>query len=259
MPAASCSSDMTVWTARVLEMARKRGNFSSNASEAMRQPQSSVWWGSWPDYNFERTKPSTSTSSERKNWSPDCIMLVRRFLRRCLMQWYWTDFHNDTSILWCRRASILQRISWNWGSVSPTFRRAADREMMWRRISTLPCQQRMLLIKLVYTLHSNHILGRLFLSLVVPKALDCFVCNKPFNKHLAASCYKKDNAVCSICKAKGHLASACKHQQKSPHKCLASSLSADSSFEVSKTDLVVDSGSTDHMMIDKTWFKNYQN
>ena len=84
----------------------------------------------------------------------------------------------------------------------------------------------------------------------------CFVCNKP--GHLAASCYKKDNAVCSICKAKGHLASACKHQQKSPHKGLASSLSADSSFEVSKTDLVVDSGSTDHMMIDKTWFKNYQ-
>ena len=84
----------------------------------------------------------------------------------------------------------------------------------------------------------------------------CFVCNKP--GHIAASCYKKDNAVCSICKAKGHLASACKHQQKSPHKGLASSLSADSLFEVSKTDLVVDSRSTDHMMIDKTWFKNYQ-
>ena len=84
----------------------------------------------------------------------------------------------------------------------------------------------------------------------------CFVCNKP--GHLAASCYKKDNAVCSICKAKGHLASACKQQQKSPHKGLASSLSAESSFEVSKTDLLVDSGSTDHMMIDKTWFKNYQ-
>ena len=84
----------------------------------------------------------------------------------------------------------------------------------------------------------------------------CFVCNKL--GHLAGSCYKKDNAVCSICKAKGHLASACKHQQKSPHKGLASSLSAGSSFEVSKTDLVVDSGSTDHMMIDKTWFKNYQ-
>ena len=81
-------------------------------------------------------------------------------------------------------------------------------------------------------------------------------CNKP--GHLAASCYKKDNALSSICKAKGHLASAYKHQQKSPHKGLASSLSADSSFEVSKTDLVVDSGSTDHMMIDKTWFKKYQ-
>ena len=69
---------------------------------------------------------------------------------------------------------------------------------------------------------------------------------------------QKDNAVCSICKAKGHLASACKHQQKSPQNGLASSLSANSSFEVSKTDIVVDSGSTDHMMIDKTWFKNYQ-
>ena len=84
----------------------------------------------------------------------------------------------------------------------------------------------------------------------------CFVCNKP--GHLAASCYKKDNAVCSICKARCHLASACKHQQKNPHKGLASILSAESSFEVSKADLVVDSGSTDHMMIDKTWFKNYQ-
>ena len=37
----------------------------------------------------------------------------------------------------------------------------------------------------------------------------CFVCNKP--GHLAASCNKKDNAVFSICKAKGHLLSACKH------------------------------------------------
>ena len=46
--------------------------------------------------------------------------------------------------------------------------------------------------------------------------------------------------------------------KKSAHKSLASSLSADSSFEVSITDLIVDSGSTDHMMIDKTWFKNYQ-
>ena len=84
----------------------------------------------------------------------------------------------------------------------------------------------------------------------------CFAGNKPGN--LAASCYKKENAVCSVCTAKGHLASACKHQKKSPHKSLASNLSAESSFEVSKTDLAVDSGSTDHMMIDKTWFKNYQ-
>ena len=51
--------------------------------------------------------------------------------------------------------------------------------------------------------------------------------------------------VCRICKAKGHLPSACKHQQESPYKGLASSLSAKSSFEVSKIDLVVDSGSTD--------------
>ena len=84
----------------------------------------------------------------------------------------------------------------------------------------------------------------------------CFVCNKP--GHLAASCYNKDNAVCSIYNATILLASACKHQQKSPHKGLASSLSAESSFEVSKTVLVVDSGSTNYMMIDKTWFKNYQ-
>ena len=41
------------------------------------------------------------------------------------------------------------------------------------------------------------------------------------------------------------------------HKGLASSLSVECSFEVSKTELVVDS-SSDHMMIDKTLFKNYQ-
>ena len=49
----------------------------------------------------------------------------------------------------------------------------------------------------------------------------CFVCNKPGN--LAAKPYKKDNAVCIICKAKGHIVSKChvasKHQQKRPHKC----------------------------------------
>ena len=57
---------------------------------------------------------------------------------------------------------------------------------------------------------------------------------------------------------KGRLASACKHQQESSHKGLAPSLSTESSFEVSKTELVVDSRSTDQMMIDKTWFKNYR-
>ena len=46
---------------------------------------------------------------------------------------------------------------------------AADREMMWRRITILPCQQRSLPIKLVYTFHSNHMLGILFLSFVVLK------------------------------------------------------------------------------------------
>ena len=49
------------------------------------------------------------------------------------------------------------------------------------------------------------------------------------------------------------------HQQKSPHKGFASSLSVESSFEVSKTDLVVDSVSTDHMTIDKTLFKIVKN
>ena len=49
-------------------------------------------------------------------------------------------------------------------------------------------------------------------------------------------------------------------KKRSPHKDLASSLSGESSFEVSNTDLVLDSSSTDHIMTDKTWFKNnYQN
>ena len=46
--------------------------------------------------------------------------------------------------------------------------------------------------------------------------------------------------------------------EKSPHIGLASNLSIYSSLEIWKTVLVVDSGSTDHMLTDKTWFKNYQ-
>ena len=41
----------------------------------------------------------------------------------------------------------------------------------------------------------------------------CFVCDK--HGHLAASCYKKDDAVCGVGNAKCHLASACKHQNNS--------------------------------------------
>ena len=55
--------------------------------------------------------------------------------------------------------------------------------------------------------------------------------------------------------AKGHLASACKHQQKSPHQSLASSLRAEKTFEVSKNDCVVDSSSTDYKQLDQTWFE----
>ena len=120
-------------------------------------------------------------------------------------------------LLWCRsrRVSNVKRY---------------DREMMWRKISTLPCQRRMLLINLVYTLHSIHILGRLFLSLVVPKILDCVLYVTILNiQQLVVK--KMDNAVWSVCKAKGHLASACKHWQRSPHKGLSSSLNAESSFD----------------------------
>ena len=61
-------------------------------------------------------------------------------------------------------------------------------------------------------------------------------------------------------KAEGHIAIACKQQQKSPREGLPSRLSAESSFEVSAIiDLAVDSGNSDHMMIDKTWFKNVKN
>ena len=84
----------------------------------------------------------------------------------------------------------------------------------------------------------------------------CFVCNKP--GHMAKDCYKKETAFCSNCKTKGHLAAACNNQPKSSHKGLASSLNSEKMSDVSKFDLVVDSGSTDHIMIDRTWFKNYQ-
>ena len=47
-----------------------------------------------------------------------------------------------------------------------------------------------------------------------------------------------------------HLAIACKHQNKFL-KGFTSSLSNENSFEVSITGLVVESGGTDHMMINK--------
>ena len=46
--------------------------------------------------------------------------------------------------------------------------------------------------------------------------------------------------------------------KKSFHKSSASNLGSESSFEVSKSKLIVDSGSTYHTLIDKTWFKKSQ-
>ena len=71
----------------------------------------------------------------------------------------------------------------------------------------------------------------------------CFVSNN--SGHLTASCYKKDNVECSVCNHKYFPPGARKHQQRSLHKGLASRSSAENSFEVSETDLVVNSCSTD--------------
>ena len=61
---------------------------------------------------------------------------------------------------------------------------------------------------------------------------------------------------------KGHLEKACNKKTRenkggaSAHGSLASSLNSGNSSEATSKDLVVDSGSTDHVIVNKSWFRN---
>ena len=78
--------------------------------------------------------------------------------------------------------------------------------------------------------------------------------------HLKTDCYHKDKAECTYCKLKGHFEKACikktEESKGAKHGSLASSLKSGDSSEATAKDLVVDSGSTDHEIVNKNWFKN---
>ena len=84
----------------------------------------------------------------------------------------------------------------------------------------------------------------------------CYCCGKIC--HLQADCYIKDKAECTYCKKKGHLEKVCIQKAKATSPgCLASSLKSDrNTSEATQQDLVVDSGSTDHIVVNKIWFKS---
>ena len=86
--------------------------------------------------------------------------------------------------------------------------------------------------------------------------LTCYCCG--MKGHMKSECYKREKAECTFCKQKGHLVQAC--MKKAPGTkpgSLASSLKSDrASSEATEQDLVVDSGSTDHIVVNKNWFKS---
>ena len=86
----------------------------------------------------------------------------------------------------------------------------------------------------------------------------CYCCG--MKGHLKTDCYHKDKAECTYCKLKGHFEKACikktKESKGAKHGSLASSLKSGDSSEATAKDLVVDSGSTDHVIVNKNWFKN---
>ena len=142
---------MFVWTARVLVMVRKPGNFFSNVSEATRQP-----------------------------------VVARSFLRRCLMQWYWTIFHR------------YERIE-----VQESFNPADNFVELRQPLTNFEecCRQRVDVEEDQHVARSannaSHQFGihssnkshprRIFSKSSSSKL--CFVCNK--SGHLASSCYQE--------------------------------------------------------------------
>ena len=85
--------------------------------------------------------------------------------------------------------------------------------------------------------------------------LTCYCCG--MKAHMKSECYKREKAECTFCKQKGHLVQAC--MKKAPgtkRGSLAWSLKSDrASSETTEQDLVVDWRSTDHIVVNKNWFK----
>ena len=73
---------------------------------------------------------------------------------------------------------------------------------------------------------------------------------------MKSECYKRAKAECTFCKQKSHLVQACMKKAPSTKPgILASSLKSDTtSSEATEQDLAVDSGSTDHIVVNKNWF-----
>ena len=76
--------------------------------------------------------------------------------------------------------------------------------------------------------------------------------------HMKSECNKREKNECTFCRQKGHLVQACMKKAPSTKPgSLASSLKSDrASSEATEQDLVVDSGSTDHIVVNKKWFKS---
>ena len=86
--------------------------------------------------------------------------------------------------------------------------------------------------------------------------LTCYCCG--MKGDMKSEFYKREKAECTFCKLKGHLLKAC--MEKAPGTkpgSLASRLESEgASSETIEQDLVVDSGSTDHIVVNKNWFKS---
>ena len=90
-----------------------------------------------------------------------------------------------------------------------------------------------------------------------PAQLTCHCCG--MKGHMKSECNKREKAECTFCKQKGHLVQACiKKVPGTKPRSLASSLKSDrASSEATEQDLVVDSGSTDHIVVNNKCYNSY--
>lgn len=90
----------------------------------------------------------------------------------------------------------------------------------------------------------------------------CYCCGIP--GHFVSDCRKRIGAECSICKQKGHLDKACEirrqNSKPTPSTSLATSFKSENEVfsGASKNDFILDSGSTDHVIVNRDWFVSYR-